>query len=98
MHVARSQRASFNIPELVENEKRMVTGAGEMAVIGAAFLLAVEPAPAQAGVGLSLESMSSTMICGDRRGRTFSIHWPGRLASVARFSVRLNHFVSKRPI
>ena len=41
MHVARSQRAPFDIAELIEHKQRMVTGAAEMAVIGAAFLLAV---------------------------------------------------------
>src|SRR3954451_6581043 len=44
--VARSQRAPFDVAELVEHKQRMVAGAGEVAVIGAAFLLAVEPAPA----------------------------------------------------
>ena len=43
-----------------------------MPVIGAAFLFAIEPAPAQAGVGLSLESMSSTIFLGGRRWWTFN--------------------------
>jgi hypothetical protein len=30
MHVAGSERASFQIPELVEHEERMVAGAAEM--------------------------------------------------------------------
>src|SRR3954454_21695951 len=64
MDVARSQRAPFDIAELVEHEERVIAGAGEMAVVGAAFLLAIEPAPAQAGVGLSLESMSNMTVFG----------------------------------
>src|SRR3954447_22546732 len=38
------------------------------------------------------------MVFGDRRRRTLSIHWPSRSASTDRFSGRLSHFVSKRPI
>jgi hypothetical protein len=38
------------------------------------------------------------MILGGRRCCTLSVHWPGRSASAARFSGRLSHFVSKRPI
>src|SRR3954470_4874655 len=70
MDVARPQRAPFDIAELVEHKQRVITGAGEMAIVGTAFLLAVEPAPAQAVVGLSLESMSSMMVFGPRRRRT----------------------------
>src|SRR5919112_2999774 len=39
--VARPQCASLDVAELVEHKQRMITGAGEVAVIGAAFLLAV---------------------------------------------------------
>src|SRR3954454_18162049 len=39
--VARPQCASLDIAELVEHKQRMIAGAGEVAVIGAAFLLAV---------------------------------------------------------
>src|SRR5215831_18990596 len=42
--------------------------------------------------------MSSTTIFGGRRWCILSIHWPGRSARAARFSGRLSHFVSKRPI
>ena len=98
VHVARSKSTALYIAELVEYEQRVIAGAGEMTVVGAAFLFAVEPAPAQAGVGLSLESISSMTIFGPRRWRTLSIHWPGRSARAIRFSGRLNHFVSKRPI
>jgi hypothetical protein len=41
MHVARPQSAPLQIAKLVEYEQRMVAGAAEMPVIGAAFLLAV---------------------------------------------------------
>src|SRR3954452_8595578 len=98
MDVAWSQRTPFDIAELVEHEQRVIAGAGEMTVVGAAFLFAIEPAPAQAGVGLSLESMSSMTVFGLRRWRTLLIHRPGRSARAIRFSGRLNHFVSKRPI
>jgi len=74
MDIARPQRTPLDIAELVEHKQRMVTGAGKVAIVGAAFLLAIEPAPAQAGVGLSLESMSSMMVFGPRRRRTLSIH------------------------
>src|SRR4051794_17561475 len=39
--VARPQCASLNVAELVEYKQRMIAGAGEVAVIGTAFLLAV---------------------------------------------------------
>ena len=41
VHVARPQGAALNIPELVEHEQRMIAGAAKVAVVGAAFLLAV---------------------------------------------------------
>jgi hypothetical protein len=74
MYVARPQHTTFDIAELVEPEERVIAGAAEMPVVGTAFLFAIEPAPAQAGVGLSLESMSSMTIFGPRRRRTLSIH------------------------
>src|SRR3954447_19323822 len=39
--VAGPQHTPFDIAELIEHEQRMITGAAEMPVIGAAFLLAV---------------------------------------------------------
>src|SRR3954471_22419382 len=45
--VARPQCASIDIAELVEHKQRMIAGTSEMPVVGATFLLAVEPAPAQ---------------------------------------------------
>src|SRR3954451_437322 len=41
MDVARPQRASLDIAELVEYKQRVVTGTGKVAIVGAAFLLAV---------------------------------------------------------
>jgi hypothetical protein len=41
VHVARTQRTPFQIAELVEHEQRVIAGAPEMAVVGAAFLFAV---------------------------------------------------------
>src|SRR4051794_36644269 len=41
MDVARSQRAPFNVAELVKHKQRVIAGASKMPVIGAAFLLAV---------------------------------------------------------
>src|SRR3954471_18819232 len=41
MDVARPQGTPLDVAELVEHEQRMIAGAGEMAVIGAAFLFAV---------------------------------------------------------
>src|SRR3954451_4604771 len=40
MYVARPQRTSLDIAELIEHEQRVIAGAGEMSIIGAAFLLA----------------------------------------------------------
>jgi len=68
----------------------VIAGAAEISVVGAAFLLAIGR--------LSLESVSSTIIFGCRRWCTLSIHWPARSASTPRFSGRLTHLVSKRPI
>src|SRR4051794_28407007 len=44
MDVARSQHTPLDIAELIEHEQRMIAGAGEMTVIGTAFLLAVSRA------------------------------------------------------
>jgi hypothetical protein len=41
MHVPRSQGAALDIAELVEHKQRMVTDAVKVAIIGAAFLLAI---------------------------------------------------------
>src|SRR5689334_11165283 len=41
MHVAWPQRTPLDIAELVEHEERVVAGAGEVAVIRAAFLFAI---------------------------------------------------------
>jgi hypothetical protein len=41
VHVAASQNAPLDIAELVEYEQRVIAGAAEMAVVGAAFLVAI---------------------------------------------------------
>jgi hypothetical protein len=88
VHIARPQGAALDIAELVEHEQRVITGAAEMPVVGAALLLAVGGALARIHVERD----------GGRRWCTLSIHWPDRSASAARFWDRLNRFVSKRPI
>src|SRR5215218_8450502 len=50
MYVARSQRTPLDIAKLIEHEQRMIAGAGEMTVIGTAFLLAVSRAFARINV------------------------------------------------
>jgi hypothetical protein len=46
-HVARPQGAAFQVTELIEDEQRMIAGAGEVAVIGRSFLVAVGRAHAR---------------------------------------------------
>src|SRR5205085_8889437 len=41
VHVAGPQGATLDIAKLVEHEQRVIAGAAKMAVVGAAFLLAV---------------------------------------------------------
>ena len=48
VHVAGAQGAPFQIAELVENEQRVIAGATEMPVVGAALLLPVGRAPYRA--------------------------------------------------
>src|SRR4030095_4747324 len=50
VHVARSERAPFEIAVLVEHEERMVAGAGEVAVVRRALLRAVRRAHAAVDV------------------------------------------------
>src|ERR1700730_836991 len=47
-------------------------------------------------VGLTLESISSTIPRGGRRAWTVSIHWPARSASAERVFFAVSHRVSKR--
>ncbi|CAH2404626.1 hypothetical protein MES5069_440004 [Mesorhizobium escarrei] len=54
MNVARTKFAAFQIAELVEHEQRMIAGAGKVLIVGGTFL-----------IGLTLESMSSTMALAD---------------------------------
>ena len=42
MDVARTQRVAFQIAELIEQEQRMITGTGEVAIVGGAFLIVVD--------------------------------------------------------
>ena len=58
VHVAGTQGAAFEITELVEHEQWMIGGAGVMPVPNAHLLLP--------WVGLTPESMSSTMLLGGR--------------------------------
>src|SRR6516162_8072830 len=90
VHVARPQGAALNIPELVEHEQRMITSAAKVAVVGAAFLLAVGRAFARIHVEHDDPRRSPLLHLVDP--------CPGRSASAARFSGRLSHCVSKRPI
>jgi len=48
--VARPERAPFEVPVLVEHEERVIAGAGEVAVVGGAFLRAVGRAHAAVDV------------------------------------------------
>ena len=41
VHVARTQRTPLQIAEFVEHEQRVITGAAEVPIVGAAFLLAI---------------------------------------------------------
>jgi hypothetical protein len=61
-----------------------------MAIVGAAFLLAIRLALARIDV--------DTTILGGRRWCTLSIHRPGNSARAVKFSDRVSHSVSKRPI
>jgi hypothetical protein len=47
MHVAGSERASFQVPELVEHEERMVASATEVPVPNAALLITMRRAYAR---------------------------------------------------
>src|SRR6516165_8002074 len=50
VHIAWPQSAALDIAELVEYEQRVIAGAAEMAVVGAAFLLAIGRALARINV------------------------------------------------
>jgi hypothetical protein len=47
MNVARTQRRTLQVAELVEHEQRVIAGAGELAVVGSAFLIAMGRADAR---------------------------------------------------
>ena len=61
MDVARAQRAPFEVTELVEQEQRMIAGAGVMAVPDAHFLLAVSGADARIHVENDASRRATTM-------------------------------------
>jgi hypothetical protein len=50
MHVAGSERASFQVPELVEHEERMVASTAEVAVPNAALLITMRWAYARSHI------------------------------------------------
>src|SRR5262249_56634031 len=81
--IAGTQRAAFQITELIEHEQRN----------GFQALISCSP-----WVGLTLESMSSTMPRGGLRAWTRSIHRPERSVTAERFVSAASHCVSKRPI
>src|SRR6516165_10791078 len=78
VHVPGTQSTAFEVAKLVEHEQRVIAGAGVMA-----FQTLISCSP---WVGLTLESMSSTMPRGGLRPCTRSIHWPDRSARAAKFS------------
>jgi hypothetical protein len=90
VHVARPEGAAFDIAKLVEHEQRVITHAAEVPIVGALFLLAIGRALARIHVEHDSLRRSPPV--------HLSIHRPGRSARAARFSGRLSHFVSKRPI
>lgn len=55
MDVTRAQRRTPQITELVEHEQRMMAGAGEVAVAGGAFLIAMRRADCIALDGLAAD-------------------------------------------
>src|SRR5215469_233522 len=90
VHVAASQNAPLDIAKLVEYEQRGDAGEVEMAVVGAAFRVAISRAFAR----IHVED--------DGLRRSLPMHLVDPLArqidESVRFSGRLSHFVSKRPI
>src|SRR5215468_7739839 len=77
VHIAGTQSAAFQIAELVEHEQRMTAGAMVMTVPDARSC--------SPWVGLTLESMSSTMPRGGLRLCTRSIQSPQRSVNRERF-------------
>ena len=90
MHVARPQRTPLDIAELVEHEQRMIAGTGEMAVVGAAFLLAIGRAFAR--IHVEYDGLRPSPPAHPVDPLTGQIGERGKVLG------RLNHFVSKRPI
>ena len=90
MHIARPQGAPLHIAKLVEHEQRVVAGAAEMSVVGAAFLLAVGRALAR----IHVEH--------DGLRRSPLVHpvdpLAGQIGERRKVLGRLSHSVSNRPI
>jgi hypothetical protein len=87
--VAGSQRAPFHVAELVEHEQWVIARAAEVAVVGAAFLLAVGRALARIHVendgprwtaGVHLVDPSSGQI--GKRGKVLGPGQPCNLATI----------------
>jgi hypothetical protein len=90
MDVSGPQGAPLQIAELVEHEHRVIAGAAEMAVVGAAFLLAVGRAFAR--IHVQHDNPRPTPLV----HRLDPLAW--QIGEAARFSGRASHSVSKRPI
>src|SRR5262249_25487788 len=88
--IAGTQRAAFQITELIEHEQRVIAGAGVVAVPDAILLLAVGRAHARVHVEHDAR--------GGLRAWTRSIHRPEKSVSAERFVSAASHCVSKRPI
>jgi hypothetical protein len=85
-----SARTRWTSPNWLEHGQRIIAGAAEMAIIGTAFLLAIGRALAR--IHVEHDDLRRLPLV------HLSIHRLGSSASAARFSGRLSHFVSKRPI
>ena len=90
VEIAGAKRTAFQVAELVEQEKRMVTDTG---VIPFQTLISCSP-----WVGLTLKSMSSTMPLGGRQPCTRSIHRPDKSGRAESYVPAVSQRVSKRPI
>jgi len=84
VHVAGSQGAPLDIAELVEDEQRVVTGAAEMAVVGAALLLAIGWALARIQVEHDDPRRSSLVYLVDPAARVNWAKQPARITDAGR--------------
>src|SRR3982074_1847373 len=76
VNIARAQGAAFQIAKVVEHEQRMIAGEAKCP-----FQALISCSPC---VGLTLESMSSTIPLGGRRSCTRPRHWPERSATTVK--------------